>query len=154
MDFGEDLEQPHNFVTINAEIPDYHMMLEYIRQPDYALQYEWINGSALGLNQTWFDYFLSKREFQEVSTTTVIINSSTAKLRMEFLKKDLSFGNNNAKQQLKPLLLILDQAEAGYKPKKLVRLFNILNGSGKFNYCSVINIKNLAKRLQYIEPSN
>ena len=121
-DFGTDLEQPHNFVKINGTSPILHVPLEYVHQPNYSQLYQWIKLTDFGLNENIFDSVLTNREFKPAST--VIINSSTAKLKMEFMKNDLFVETDNAKQQkLKPSLLILDN-----DANKPVQLLNLQNG--------------------------
>ena len=123
--------QPHNFVLINGEPPVFNLPLEYQQQPNYKTQYQWINAAELGFSESFFDSVLTKRQFQNVSATTVIINSSTAKLRMEFMKNNLLMDTDsvNPEKQLKTSLLILDSSSES----KPVQLFNLKNGSGKFN---------------------
>ena len=131
-DIGADLEQPHNFVKINGMSPFLHLSMEYHQQPNYTDLYEWINASDFNL----FDSVLTKGEFQ-ANATTVIINSSTAKLKMEFMKKDLFVETDDAKDQLKQSLLML-----GPEATQPVHLFNLQNGSGDyFIYFSLIKIK-------------
>jgi len=101
-DIGANLEQPHNFVKINGMSPTLHLSMEYHQQPNYTKLYEWINLSNFSRNES----FLAKREFQ-ANATSVIINSSTAKLKMEFMKNELFVDTDDAKQQLKQSLLIL-----------------------------------------------
>ena len=126
-DVGEDFQQPHNFVLINGERPVFNFLLEYYEQPNYKMQYQWMNASQFGLGESFFDSILTKRDFQNATETTVIINSSTAKLRMEFMKKDLSMntGSANSRQPLKTSLLILDPFS-----EKPVRFFNLTDESG------------------------
>ena len=135
-DIGTDLEQPHNFVKINGMSPIFHIPMEYGQQPNYRRLYQWINATELGLTERFFDFVLTKREFQNVSTTTVIINSSTVKLTIEFLKNHISVKNGNAEQkqlkrkQLKRSLLILEST-VFKDTKKTIRIFNLQNGSGE-----------------------
>jgi len=122
-DIGTDLEQPHNFVKINGTSSILHVPMEYLQQPNYTNLYQWINLSDFGLNETFFDSVLTKREFKIASTTTVIINSSTAKLKMDFMKNDLFVETDNAKrQQLKQSVLIMDN-----EPGTPVQIFNLQN---------------------------
>ena len=129
-DNGADSQQPHNFVLINGEHPVLHSALKYHEQPDYKQQYQWINASEFGLEESFFDSVFTKRQFQNASATTVIINSSTAKLRMEFTQNHLRMDTDNVdpKKQLKTSLLILDPRSES----KPVQLFNLKNGSGEF----------------------
>ena len=125
-EIGTDLEQPHNFVKINGKSPILRIPIEHFQQPNYTKLYEWIDLSDFGLNETFFDSVLTKREFQ-ANATTAIINSSTAKLRMEFMKNDLFVETDIAKQQqFEPSLLILDQDAT-----KPIHIFNLPNGSGE-----------------------
>ena len=125
-DIGTDLEQPHNFVKINGKSPIFHFPMKYIQQPNYTERYQWINLSDFGLNESCFDSVLTKREF-EANVTTVIINSSTAKLKMEFVKNDLLVETNDAKrQELKWSLLILDKDAS-----KPIQIYNLQNGPGE-----------------------
>ena len=130
-DNGADSEQPHNFVLINGEHPVFHSALEYHEQPDYKIQFQWINASELGFSESFFDSVLTKQQFQNGSGTTVIINASTAKLRMEFRMNHLPMDTDivNPKEQLKASLLILDPISKS----KPVQLFNLKNGSGEFS---------------------
>jgi len=130
-DDGADLQQPHNFVLINGEHPVFNLPLEYHDQPNYNLQYQWLNSSQFGLPKTFFDPVLTQREFQNASGTTVIINSSTAKLRMEFAKNDLSIKTDNANStKQSKTLLILDQDSFSVKP---VRFVNLTTESGQLS---------------------
>ena len=146
-DIGPDLQQPHNFVKINGMSPILHLPMEYGQQPNYSRLYHWINATELGLNESFFDFVLTKREFQNVSTTTVIINSSTAKLTIEFLKNDLSVETGNAEQkqlkrkQFKRSLLILE-SDRLKDTKKTIRIFNLQNGSGELCIYSFFFIEN------------
>ena len=90
-DNGADSEQPHNFVLINEEHPVLHAALEYHRQPNYKKDYQWINASELGFSKNGFDPVLTMRQFQNASATIIIIYSSTAKLRMEFMNYNLKY---------------------------------------------------------------
>ena len=126
-DNGADSQQPHNFVLINGEHPVLHSALKYHKQPDYKQQYQWINASELGFSESFFDSVVTKRQFQNGSAT-VIINSSTAKLRMEFTHNHLRMDTDNVdpKKQLKTSLLILNKSSKS----KPVQLFNLKDGSG------------------------
>ena len=130
-EIGTDLEQPHNFVKINGKSPILRIPIEHFQQPNYTKLYEWIDLSDFGLNETFFDSVLTKREF-EANVTTVIINSSTAKLRMEFMKNVLFVETDIAKQQqLERSLLILDPVANIGTNIKPIHIFNLPNGSGK-----------------------
>ena len=125
-DIGTDLEQPHNFFKINGMSPTFHLSLEYYQRSNYTKLYEWVNSSDFGLNESWFDSVLTERDFHN-NATNVIINSSTAKLKIEFMKNVLLVEPDNAKQQkLKRSLLILDRH--AIKP---IQIFNLQNGSGE-----------------------
>ena len=130
-DDGADLKQPHNFVLINGKPLILHSALEFLDQPNYRQQYRWINASALGFSESNFDSALTKREFQNASATTVIINSSTARLRMEFRKNHLPMDADNVYpiKKWKASLLILDSSSES----KPVQLFNIKNGVGELS---------------------
>ena len=124
---GADSQQPHNFVKINDAFPILHMPLKYPQQPNYTKLYEWINPSEFGLNKSVFDSVLTKRKFQEANSTTVIINSSTAKLQIQFMTNDLFVETDIAKQQeLKRYLLIID-----HKATKPIHILNLQNKSGE-----------------------
>ena len=120
--------QPHNFVLINGEPPVFNLPLEYQQQPNYKTQYQWINAAELGFSESFFDSVLTKRQFQNASATTVIINSSTATLRLEFRMNHLPMDTDyvNPKKQLKTSLLILNKSSKS----KPVQLFNLKDGSG------------------------
>ena len=134
-DIGTDLQQPHNFVKINGMSPMFHSPMKYRQQPNNTYLYEWINMTDFGLNKTLFDSVLTKRNFQNANATTIIINSSTAKLRMEFVKKNLFVKSDNSKrQQFKQSLLILDQ-----NATKPIHMFNLHNGSGELSIFSFIS---------------
>ena len=130
-DIGADFDQPHNFVLINGEPPVSYFPLEYHQQPNYKIQYQWINSSELGFIESFFDSVLTERQFQNVSASTVIINSSSAKLRMEFIKNELpsDTGDADRQQQLKTALLILDPFS-----DKPVQFFNLTDGSGELSF--------------------
>ena len=140
-DIGADLQQPHNFVKINGISPILHLPMEYGKQPNYRKLYQWINATELGLDESHFDSALTMRQFQNASTTTVIINSSSAKLTVEFLKHDLSVERVKSKRkqlkqkQLKRSLLILikdQKIDKRFKTiTKMVRICNLKNGSGE-----------------------
>ena len=132
-DDGTDLQQPHNFVLINGEQPVFNLPLQYHEQPNYKLQYQWLNSSKFGLPKSFFDPVLSQREFANASDTTVIINSSTAKLRMELTKNDLSLKTDNANstKQSKTSLLILDQDSFS---EKAARFVNLATQSGELSF--------------------
>ena len=127
-DIGADFQQPHNFVKINGMLPVFHLPLKHYQRPNYTRIFQWINPKELGLSESSFDYLFTEREFQNVSATTVIINVSTAKLTMEFIKNDLSVQSDNSERhQLKPSLLVLDN----FYTKKPIRIFNLKNGLGE-----------------------
>ena len=131
-DIGADFPQPHNFVKINGTSPIFELPMEYHKQPNYTQLYQWIKPFDLDLNESSFDYAFTNREFQNASETTVIINTSTGKLSMEFIRNDLFVKSENSKRKrLKPSLLILE-----LDPKKTNRIFNLKNGSGEL--CTVV----------------
>lgn len=152
-DIGTDLQQPHNFVKINGMFPLLHMPQEYHKQPNYKKIYQWINPTKLGSSESYFDSVFIERKFQNGSATIVIINVSTAQLKMEFLKNDLAIKTDDSKQkQLETSLLVFDweavksQSNTIWDPKKpkkpKIRIFNLKNGSGEICiYSFFFNIK-------------
>ena len=126
-DIGGDLQQPHNFVKINGMSPISSSPVNYHQRPNYRKRYKWLNPTKLGFNESSFDSLYNKREFRNTSATTVIINVSTGRLTLEFMKSNLFIKADNSKgQQLKPSLLILDHTN------KPIQIFNLINGLGKF----------------------
>ena len=117
LDHGLDGNAPHNFVLINGKIQDYHFFMENFDQRNWTKKYEWLNG----VNSS----YLSNREFQNHNETTIIINTSSAKLKMQFsgspeiYNRTSHLSNSKSKS-----LLILGNTKQ--------RIYNIFNHSSTF----------------------
>jgi len=119
LDHGLDGNAPHNFILINGKKQNYHLFMENFDQRNWTKQYEWLNVTNSN--------YLSNREFQNQHATTIIINTSSAKLKIKFsgspeiynCKSDLSNSKNTS-------LLILGNAQQ--------QIYNIFNHSSK-NIC-------------------
>ena len=116
LDYGTDLQQSHNFITINQESGMDNFLMKFIKQSNYTMLYQWMEPSKFGLDKSFFASNLKNvREFQNTSKTTVIINASTAKLKIEFVKNNLLDEITiNSTQQLSNSLLIL-----GSRPERM-----------------------------------
>jgi len=76
LDLGLDGNGPHNFILINGTIQKYHLSMEPFAQRNWTKQYQWLNGTNSN--------YLSNRHFQKNKETTFVINTSTAKLKIQF----------------------------------------------------------------------
>ena len=125
LDHKLDGNAPHNFVLINGKIQNYHFFMEQEHQRNWTKQYEWLNGitSSYLTNQEF-----QNQEFQKnfnKNETTIIINTSSAKLKIQFSgspeiynrKSHLSNSKNTS-------LLILGNSQQ--------RIYNIFNHSSTF----------------------
>ena len=122
LDHKLDGNAPHNFVLINGKIQNYHFFMEQEHQRNWTKQYEWLNGITSS--------YLTNQEFQNENETTIIINTSSAKLKIQFSGSPEIFNRKSHLSNSKiTSLLIFENKIIG---NSIQRIYNIFNHSGTF----------------------
>ena len=120
LDHGLDGNAPHNFILINGKKQNYYFFMEHFDERNWTKQYEWLNVTNSN--------YLSNRQFQNQNETTIIINTSSAKLKVQFSGSPEIYNRESLLSNFEirnfRSLLILGNAQQG--------IYNIFNYSSTY----------------------